>query len=483
MSGSSWGWRAAADRRIAWTALVGACLLVSCRQAGDLPAASAQRKALEHAWALMQRVQDEVGPAAPELRNAGVLVALGLEETRNAPLEHNEWLEAQWFYYLLRDDHARARDAIAASRREAIAARADPDRIADVTGSLSYSLILLGEVAAAKDYLRRAIVLAGQRYNRVVLGDLYYSIGDAYRKTGERLIARRYFEAALEIDTAAGDESQQRVSELRLGSLARDNGDYLEAVQRHERALAGFRREGKYRELVTQIELARDHAALKNFARAEQYATDALRDRRALLEQRMDAKILLLRVANDRRATQQANPGDEQRAAALVGEIADMLARSKAEQQSDRSHPTRQLQFYEQAIRHFALANDVGSVEALGKAAIGLVESVAAALRAANDDSLAWLSDAQPLFNEYVSAIYRLKQAEVFPLLEAYYGQQIAPAALRATRASSDGRSKCKPSRCSSAIARRSSRSSMRARKRKGCDRWVLRAKESSSWA
>lgn len=431
MSGSSWEWRAAADRRIAWTALVGACLLVSCRQAGDLPAASAQHKALDHAWELMQRVQDEVGPAAPELRNAGVLIALGLEEARDVPLEHNEWLEAQWFYYLLRDDHARARDAIAASRREAIAAKADPDRIADVTGSLSYSLILLGEVAAAKDYLRRAIVLAGQRYNRVVLGDLYYSIGDAYRKTGERLIARRYFEAALEIDTAAGDESQQRVSELRLGSLARDNGELQEAVRRHERALAGFRREGKYRELVTQIELARDHAALKDFERAEQYAADALRDRRALLEQRMDAKILLLRVANDRRAAQQAQPADEQRAATLVSEIADMLARSKAEQQSELSHPTRQLQFYEQAIRHFALADDVRNVDAHGQAAIDLVQSVARGLRAANDDSLAWLSDAQALFNEYVNAIYRLKQAEVFPLLEAYYGQQIAPAALR----------------------------------------------------
>lgn len=430
MRGRSWSSHGHAEWHFGWIALVGACLLASCRQAGDLPMASAQRKAREYTWTLLQRVQDEVGPAARELRDAGVLVTLGLMETRGDPLQQGEWLEAQWFYYLLNDDHARARDAIAASRQQAIAAGAGPDRIADVTGSLSYSLILLGEVAQAKEYLRQAIVLASQ-HDRVVLGDLYFSMGDAYRKTGERLIARRYFEAAYEIDGAAGDESQQRVSELRLGSLARDAGDHKEAVRRHERALAGFRREGKYRELVTQIELARDHAALGNLALAEQYAQAALRDRRALLEQRLDAKILLLRIANDRRAAGQATPADVRGATALVREIEEMLARSSAEQRSEFLHPTRQLQFYEQAIRHDALDGDGAKVDAHGRQAIRLVNQVAGGLRTANDDSLAWLSSAQPLLNEYVGATYRLNRRQVFPLLEAYYGQPAPPGALR----------------------------------------------------
>jgi CHAT domain-containing protein len=409
---------------------VGACLLVSCRQAGDLSAASAQRMAREHAWALMHRVQDEVGPSSDELRDAGVLVTLGLAETHGDPLQHGEWLEAQWFYYLLNDDHARARDAIAASRQEAIAAHAGPDRLADVTVSLSNTLILLGQVAKAKEYLRQAIVLASQ-HDRVVLGDLYYSIGDAYRKTGERLIARRYFEAAYEIDAAAGDESQQRVSELRLGSLARESGDYQEAVRRHERALVGFRREGKYRELVTQIELARDHAALGNFALAERYAKAALRDRRGLIEQRMDAKTLLLRIENDRRAAGQATAADVRRAADLLREIEAMIAQTSTEPHSELSHPMRQLQFYEQAIRHDALDGDLAKVEAHGRLAIRLVNQVAAGLRTANDDALAWLSSAQPLLNEYVNAVYQLCREQVFPLLEAYYGQPIVPGALR----------------------------------------------------
>ncbi len=430
MSGLSWRSRAHADKRLAWLALVAACLLASCRQAGDLPKEYAHRKAREYAWTLMQRVQDEVGPAARELRDAGVLITLGLSDTRNDPLQRGEWLEAQWFYYLLNDDHARARDAIDASRQQAIAAQAGPDRIADVTGSLSYSLLLLGEIAKAKEYLRQAIVLASQ-HDRVVLGDLYFSMGDAYRKTGERLIARRYFEAAYEIDGAAGDESQQRVSELRLGSLAREAGDFREAVRRHERALGGFRREGKYRELVTQIELARDHAALGNFALAEQYASAALRDRRALLEQRMDANILMLRIANDRRAAGQTTPAAVGGAATLVREIEDMIARSTVEQRAEFSHPTRQLQFYEQAIRHAALDRDLAKVDAHGRQALRLVNEVARGLRTANDDSLAWLSGAQPLLNEYVAAMYRLNREQVLPLLEAYYGQPVPPGTLR----------------------------------------------------
>src|ERR1044072_8556978 len=182
-------WRSRADeRRAVWIVLTCASLLASCRQAGDSPVANSQSEALKHTRSLLQRAHDEVGPASPELREAGLLVTRGLDATRVNPLEHNRWLETQWFWYLLNDDHARARDAIAAARVEAIAAQADPDRIADLTVNLSYSLILLGEVAQAKEYLRATLGLAKEMRNRAVLGDLYFSLGDAHRKTGERLI-------------------------------------------------------------------------------------------------------------------------------------------------------------------------------------------------------------------------------------------------------------------------------------------------------
>jgi CHAT domain-containing protein len=429
MSDGCCGRFCADERRAVWIVLLCACLLASCRQAGD-SAASPQSEALKRTWILLQRAHDEVGPASPELREAGRLVAQGLEKTRLNPLEHNRWLEAQWFCHLLNDDHARARDAIAAARSEAIAARAGSDRIADLTVNLSYSLILLGEVAQAKEYLRATLGLAGEMRNRVVLGDLYFSLGDAHRKTGERPIARRYFEAAQELDRTADDESLPRMSELKLGSLAYDAGAYQEAAIRHERALEVFRRDGKYREVVTEIELARDHAALHDFDLAEQYASAALQDRRALLEQRLDARTLLLRIANDRRAADPLTPGLPQRAAALVGGIQSMIDAATVKLDSELAHPTRQVQFHEQAIRHYALDGNLDEVHRHGTDAIDLVNRVAAGLRAMNDDSLAWLSTAQPTLNEYVNAVYRLKREQVFPLLEKYYGQSVAPRAI-----------------------------------------------------
>src|SRR5262249_21410668 len=138
-----------------------------------------------------------------------------------------------------------------------------------------------------------------------------------------------------------------------------------------------------------------------------------LHDRRSLLEQQLDAKTLLLRIANDRRAAGDRTPDLVQRAATLVTQIESMIAAAAVKLGSDLAHPTRQLQFHEQAIRHFALDRNLGRVHEHGTAAVDLVNRVAAGLRAMNDDSLAWLSTAQPTLNEYVGAVYRLQPEQV----------------------------------------------------------------------
>ena len=405
---------------------MGAVLLAVSQQLADFPAATAHTAALDHTWMLFQKVQNELGPKAQELEDAGSRILLGLSETRRDPMRQSDWLRARWFYYLLNDDHARARDAIAASRQQALEADAGPDWIATVTNELSYSLILLGEVAKAKQYLREAIVLASQRNDPQILTDQYYSMADAYRKTGEHSVARRYFEAARQLDLATGDKTRQVGSELRLGSVARDAGAIQEAVQRHERALTEFHREGNFREIIAQLELARDYAALRNFDRAEAYATLARRDRRSLLEQRLEASILQLQIANDRRRAGVGSRADVARASDLVQEIEGMILKSTAELESEFSHPTRQVQFYEQAIRHYGLNGDLDNVSRNGRRAIRLVKHVAAGLQATNDDALAFLSSAQPLLNEYVNALYRLDRRQVLPLLETYYSDPIA---------------------------------------------------------
>ena len=110
--------------------------------------------------------------------------------------------------------------------------------------------------------------------------------------------------------------------------------------------------------------------------------------------------------------------------------------------------------------------------------AIDLVSRVADALRATNDDSLAWLSDAQPVLNEYVNALYRLnpiQPKQVFAVLETYYGQPVAPRAARETgwrgfRSLPDG-------------AAESDRCDRGARKAASVRRWGRSQTGSNSWA
>jgi CHAT domain-containing protein/tetratricopeptide (TPR) repeat protein len=414
--------RVRADWRVAWVYLIGAGLLLLGLPAGASDA-SAQQEARRKTFELLRQSQNESGRRAANLPQAYEQIQLGLAGSKDDPLQHGQWLETLWEYHLLNDDHAQARQALERSLQFVTAARADAALIDRITSNLSYSLILVGEVAKAKDLLRRAIVSATQHNNRALLAELYYGLGDAYRKTGERLVAQRYFEAAYELDQAAGDTMKISISRQKLGSLARDRGEFREAIDLHEQALQVFIDQGNYRELVTYIELARDYAAQGDLKLAQSYAQLALDDPRGLPEQRIDASVLLLRLANDQR--------DATHASKLVRDIETLINESSTRQKSELARPTHQLQFAEQAIRHYALNRDLANVRTHGQAAIRLAQRVASDLRATHDDSLAWLTAAQPMLNEYVRAIYELDRPRVLPLLETYYAQQIAPAELR----------------------------------------------------
>lgn len=414
--------RVRADWLVAWVYLIGAGLLLLGLPAGASDA-SAQREARRKAIELLRQSQNESGRRSVYLPQAYEQIQLGLAGSKDDPLQHGQWLEALWEYHLLNDDHARARQALERSLQFLTAAGADAALIDQITSNLSYSLILVGEVAKAKELLRRAIVSATQHNNRALLAELYYGLGDAYRKTGERLVAQRYFEAAYELDQASGDTMKISISKQKLGSLARDRGEFREAIDLHEQALQVFIDHRDYRELVIYIELARDYAAQGDLKLAQSYAQLALDDPRGLPEQRIDASVLLLRVANDQR--------DATRASKLVHDIETLINGSSARQNSELARPTHQLQFAEQAIRHYALNRDLANVRTHGQAAIRLAQRIASDLRTTHDDSMAWLTAAQPMLNEYVRAIYELDRPQVLPLLETYYAQQIAPAEVR----------------------------------------------------
>lgn len=419
-----------ADWLVAWAYLIGAGLLLLGLQAGASDA-SAQQEARRKTVELLRRSQNESGRRSFYLPQAYEQIQLGLAGSKADPLQHGQWLETLWEYHLLNDDHAQARQALERSLQFLTAAHADAALIDRITSNLSYSLILVGEVAKAKDLLRRAIVSASQHNNRILLAELYYGLGDAYRKTGERLVAQRYFEAAYELDLASGNAMKISISRLKLGSLARDRGEYRDAIDWHEQALQVFIDERNYRELVTYIELARDHAARGDLKLARSYAQLALDDPRGLPEQRIDASVLLLRIANDQRVRAVEPTKNAARASRLVRDIEALIDSSSARQKSELARPTHQLQFAEQAIRHYALNRDLTNVRMHGQAAIRLAHRVASDLHDTHDDALAWLTAAQPVLNEYVKAIYELDRPQVLPLLETYYAQQIAPAELR----------------------------------------------------
>lgn len=418
------------DWRVAWASLICAGLLLFGVQAGASNAIAhqeARHKTLE----LLRRSQNESGRRSIYLPQAYEQIQLGLDRSRSDPLQHGQWLEALWEYHLLNDDHAQARQALEQSLQFLTAAHADAALIGRITCNLSYSLILVGEVAHAKDLLRRAIVDATQHNDRDLLAELYYGLGDAYRKTGERLVAQRYLEAAHELDRASGDALKISISRLKLGSLARERGEHRQAIDQHEQALQVFIDERNYRELVTYIELARDYIAHGDLKLAQSYAQLALDDPRGLPEQRIDASVLLLRIANDRRMRAPDASELATQAQTLVRDIDALIGSSSARQKSELARPTHQLQFAEQAIRHFALDRDLTSVRKRGESAIRLAQRVASDLRDTHDDSLAWLTAAQPMLNEYVKAIYELDRPRVLPLLETYYSHQVEPAELR----------------------------------------------------
>ncbi|HEY6640523.1 CHAT domain-containing tetratricopeptide repeat protein [Povalibacter sp.] len=360
---------------------------------------------------------------------AYALIQRGLEQTRQDPEQYAQWLEILWRYFVLQDDYAKGRDALEEALRRLAGMEGRELLVASVMNNLSYSFVLRGELAQAKEYLRRAIVLANQNGNQKLLAELYYNIGDAYRKSGELLVARRYFEAAREYYARNGDAFLTQLCDLKLGTVSRESGRVAEAVRKHTAALDFFRREGSYREVLTELELARDYAAQRQYDSAEAHARNVLNDERSLPEPRIDSRILLLQILNDRR--QSGIAGLEGEAGKAIVAIKGMLSESSSRQRSSIARPTYQLEFARQAIRHYAMSGELTKVDGFARSAMETARRVSDDLRSSNDDNLAWLSQAQPVLNEYVKALFNLDRSRILALLESFYGQQATSLALR----------------------------------------------------
>ena len=367
---------------------------------------AAQTQTPEQVRSLLERAQRDTENATQYLDQAWREIQQGISNSGDSDTERARWLRVQWLHHLLNDDHTSAKasliQSIAILRQET----GDSDELAETYHDLSYSEILLGEIAAAKRSLREAIVIALESGDQRQQADFFYAIGDAHLKTGELRAATRYFEAAHEKYAGMGDRFRTVMTELKLGTVSRMTGHYDTAIAYHLPALEFFSENGLYRELVTQIELARDFLAAGDLARAAHYASLADSDSRALLEQQLDAKLVKLAIANTMLEADSSHGAAQQDSAILISDIRKLLNSAVDREATNLARPIRRVRFAREIIRNAAVRQDFDEIVAAGEASLSLTRQIADRLITQGEDHLAWLSESFPLIVQYVGALY-----------------------------------------------------------------------------
>lgn len=367
--------------------------------------------------AILESAQHDPNGSFEDLRIVKNLIEDRLRITQGLPTERAQWLHVQWYLHLLMDDHVQA----ARSSRAAIELLLDAGirsvELGQLYHDLSYSLILQGELARAKDYLRQGVALAIELRSAKLEADCYYAIADAHLKTGEMRLAKRYFMAARDYYNSQSDEFTVMISDLKLGTIERLTGNVDNAIDLHQRALEYFVDKKLYREIVARIELARDLAALGQFEQAISHAASANEDSRALVEQQVDAKIILLQIENNLIESELFNATAGRVSASLVTEIDELLNEQEEIIDGSRERPIRQLNFAREAIRHYALQSNIESALSYGENSLRLIESVAETLEEGGEDYLRWVSAAYPTLVAYVSVLYDERNTNLVSVL------------------------------------------------------------------
>jgi CHAT domain-containing protein len=405
---------------------------------------------------------DYEGPSLADLR-ARIRVCVELTEQR--PSAKARWLTLHWLDLILQDKHGEAepvaREALALLLEEldAVPPAAGPgakihaaaprntealkEGIVEARAHLAYTLEQRGRIADAQWQLRRGIVAAYDLQNARLLGDQSYRLAETYRRLGQLTVARRFFEAADEAFGKAGQQHKQMFVTIKLGSIARELGDVADALQKHTLARDYFADQRNYREMVAEIELARDHLARCrgtvsfrdvdaaadsgpgpfpcSLALAASHAQAALDHPLPLPEQLLDAATLLVDIANQRRKSAPLDVVPDM--ADRLHEIEELISTSKNVLASAAAHPLQQIEFARVAIDHYASLADVASVQRYGEQGTALVRHVASAFAGVRDGYLAWMEATQSFMNTYVSALYRHEPARLLRVLETYYSE------------------------------------------------------------
>ncbi len=385
-----------------------------CRQ-GSAPLAAAA----EGMAAAISEAQNRSTPGAGyDVINRDLAHWIGAARQQEQRYCLAEFLRLSWHARFQQDDL----DSSEALLAEALQQFGPEDRLdhqrIGVLSNLSNHHVLTGHFVEATQVIRELIAISIELNDGDTLATYYYFIADAYLKLGEVETARRYFQRSI-APYAPVDGMVYYTALSKLATIDRINGDYDQALQGHLETLAHFQIEDTYRSIPASIEIARDYLAMGNFGLAEQYAQQAWSDPRALLEQRIDAGLVLFDTAAK---------GQQQLAAERMRlKLGELLDQAQATSRRRKANPVQQIEYATTSVRYFASRNELPQVLAVAEEGLELARRVALDTNRSGVNSMAWVSRIDGLVEALASYLWDKEPGHLAQLMARIHSARAAP--------------------------------------------------------
>jgi CHAT domain-containing protein len=346
-----------------------------CRQGSALLA-----EALETMAAAIGQAQNRAGPGSYDRIDHDLSQWIDIARHEQQQYCLAELLRLRW-HVRFQQDNLEAGEPLLA---EALQQFAPQDRLdrqrTGALSNLSYHYVLTGRFVEATQVIRELIAISIELQDPRSLATNYHLIADTYLKLGEADTAKRYFQYSM-APYALVDETAHYAALSKLATIERIKGNYDQALQGHMQTLAHFQIENTYRSIPASIEIARDHLVMGNYDLAEQYANLAWSDPRALLEQRIDAGLVLFDSA-----TKRQRPAAERMRLALRTLIDRALASSR------EANPIQQIEYAIASVRYFASRNELERVLAAAREGLELSRRLGVDTNRSGVNAMAWAS-------------------------------------------------------------------------------------------
>ncbi|AVP97555.1 hypothetical protein C7S18_10265 [Ahniella affigens] len=283
-----------------------------------------------------------------------------------------------------------------------------------VLGNLSYHQVMTGQFVEATQIIREMIAISIELQDADALAANYYLIADAYLKLGEIETAKRYFQYSIDPYTPS-DGMDYYTGFSKLATIDRIQGSYARALQRHSQSLGYFQSEQSYRRIPARIEIARDHLAMGNHESAEQFANLAWNDSSAMLEQRIDAGLVLFDSAS-----RQRNQSEAER---LRLALSELLNQAQAHSGQRNANIIQELEYMTISARHFAARNELTKVLEVADETILLTQRISADVSRSGVNAMAWASRVDGIAQELAGYLWDKKPIDLAQWIDRLQSQ------------------------------------------------------------